>query len=126
MNGVFCRMRKLEIIEQKDFEVERIQFVKDLFIFSCYTGLAYTDAVSLTPANLMRGIDGDYWLITQRQKTDTSVKIPLLPKAMEMIEKYKTNPKSLSGGTLFPKISNQRLNGYLKEMADLCGIHKNL
>jgi site-specific recombinase XerD len=122
----FLPQEELETIEQKDFEIERIQFVEDLFIFSCYSGLAYTDAVSLTPANLMRGIDGDYWLITQRQKTDTSVKIPLLPKAIEMIEKYKTNPKSLSGGTLFPKISNQRLNGYLKQMADLCGIRRNL
>src|SRR4051812_2765994 len=65
-------------------------------------------------------------LITHRQKTGTSVKIPLLPKAKDLIEKYRNNPKSLADGTLFPKISNQRLNGYLKEMADLCAIDKNL
>jgi site-specific recombinase XerD len=82
--------------------------------------------MQLSPANLIRGIDGDHWLTTQRQKTGTPVKIPLLPKAKEIIEKYKNNPKSLNDGTLFPNISNQRLNGYLKEMADICKIDKNL
>ncbi len=110
----------------KDFKIERLQFVRDLFIFSCYTGLAYTDAINLSATNLLRGIDGDHWLITHRQKTGTSVKIPLLPKAKDLIEKYKNNPKGLADGSLFPKISNQRLNGYLKEMADLCQIEKNL
>jgi len=107
----FLTPKELMTIEEKQFAIERLQFVKDLFIFSCYTGLAYTDTISLTPANMIRGIDGEYWLITERQKTGTSVKIPLLPKAMEMIEKYKRNPKSLSEGRLFPKISDQRLNG---------------
>jgi site-specific recombinase XerD len=122
----FLTEEELQTIEQKEFNIERLQFVKDLFIFSCYTGLTYTDTISLTPANLIRGIDGDYWLITSRQKTGTSVKIPLLPQALELIEKYRTNPKPLADGTLFPRISNQRLNGYLKEMADLCSINKNL
>jgi site-specific recombinase XerD len=122
----YLTAKELERIERKDFEFERLQYVKDLFIFSCYTGLAYTDAMKLTPANFIRGIDGDYWLTTQRQKTGTAVKIPLLPKAKEIIEKYKNNPKSLNDGTLFPNISNQRLNGYLKEMADVCKIDKNL
>jgi site-specific recombinase XerD len=122
----FLTAKELERIERKDFEFERLQYVKDLFVFSCYTGLAYTDAMKLTPANFIRGIDGDYWLTTQRQKTGTSVKIPLLRKAKEIIEKYKNSPKSLNDGTLFPNISNQRLNGYLKEMADVCKIDKNL
>ncbi len=122
----FLTAKELERIEKKDFKIERLQFVKDLFIFSCYTGLAYTDTINLTPTNLIRGIDGDHWLITQRQKTGTPVKIPLLPKAKGIIEKYRNNPKSLADGTLFPNISNQRLNGYLKEMADLCSISKNL
>jgi site-specific recombinase XerD len=122
----FLSAEELETIELKEFTIERLRFVKDLFIFSCYTGLAYTDAVSLTPANMVRGIDGDYWLVTHRQKTGTSVKIPLLPKALLLIDMYKKNPKSLADGTLFPKISNQRLNGYLKEVAAVCGIEKNL
>ncbi|HSU51966.1 MAG TPA: site-specific integrase [Segetibacter sp.] len=122
----YLTANELERIEKKDFGFERLQYVKDLFVFSCYTGLAYTDAMQLSPASLMRGIDGDHWLITSRQKTGTPVKIPLLPKAKDIIEKYRNNPKSLNDGTLFPNISNQRLNGYLKEMADVCGIDKNL
>jgi site-specific recombinase XerD len=122
----FLAAKELERIERKEFNFERLQYVKDLFVFSCYTGLAYTDAMQLTPANLIRGIDGDYWLTTQRQKTGTPVKIPLLQKAKDIIEKYRNNPKSLNDGTLFPNISNQRLNGYLKEMADVCKIDKNL
>jgi site-specific recombinase XerD len=122
----FLTEEELQTIEQKEFNIERLQFVKDLFIFSCYTGLTYTDTINLTPANLIRGIDGDYWLITSRQKTGTSVKIPLLPKALKIIDNYRSNPKSIADGSLFPKISNQRLNGYLKEMADLCSINKNL
>jgi site-specific recombinase XerD len=122
----FLTAKELERIERKEFDFERLQYVKDLFVFSCYTGLAYTDAMKLSPANLIRGIDGDHWLTTQRQKTGTPVKIPLLPKANDIIEKYKNNPKSLNDGTLFPNISNQRLNGYLKEMADICKIDKNL
>jgi site-specific recombinase XerD len=122
----FLTAEELALIEMKDFSFDRLQYVKDLFIFSCYTGLAYTDAMNLSPANLVRGIDGDYWLITERQKTGTSVKIPLLPKAIELIEMYRNNPKSVAEKSLFPKISNQRLNGYLKEIADICEIDKNL
>ena len=122
----YLTANELERIEKKDFGFERLQYVKDLFVFSCYTGLAYTDTMDLSPASLIRGIDGDHWLITSRQKTGTPVKIPLLPRAKDIIEKYRNNPKSLNDGTLFPNISNQRLNGYLKEMADVCGIDKNL
>ena len=122
----YLTANELERIEKKNFGFERLQYVKDLFVFSCYTGLAYTDAMQLTSTNLIRGIDGDHWLITSRQKTGTPVKIPLLPKAKDIIEKYRNNPKSLNDGTLFPNISNQRLNGYLKEMADVCSIDKNL
>jgi len=74
----------------------------------------------------VKGIDNETWLITKRQKTGTPVKIPLLPKAIEILNNYRTNIKSLAEGSLFPKISNQRLNSYLKEMADVCGIEKNL
>jgi site-specific recombinase XerD len=122
----YLTAKELERIEKKDFEFERLQYVKDLFVFSCYTGLAYTDAMHLSPGSLIRGIDGEHWLITSRQKTGTPVKIPLLPKAKDIIEKYRNNPKSLNDGTLFPNISNQRLNGYLKEIADVCKIDKNL
>ena len=87
---------ELEKIEQKEFAIERLQIVKDLFVFSCYTGLAYIDTVSLTPANIINGIDSGAWLMTQRIKTKTSVKVPLVPKAVEIIEKYKLEHKDIS------------------------------
>lgn len=117
---------ELKVIEGKDFKIDRLQTVKDLFIFSCYTGLSYIDTVALTQQNITEGIDQNAWLVTQRIKTKTPVKIPLLPKAMSIIEKYRNNPKCISEGSLLPNMSNQKLNGYLKEMADICGIEKNL
>ena len=82
---------ELKVIEGKDFKIDRLQTVKDLFIFSCYTGLSYIDTVALTQQNITEGIDQNAWLVTQRIKTKTPVKIPLLPKAMSIIEKYRNN-----------------------------------
>lgn len=103
-----------------------MQHVRDLFIFSCYTGLAYADVMRLTPKNVTLGIDGDYWIFTNRKKTDESVRIPILPKAFAIIEKYKTHPIVVNSGLLLPHFSNQKLNSYLKEIADVCSIEKNL
>src|SRR5690606_3279109 len=105
---------------------QRIQYAKDLFVFSCYTGMAYIDVMQLTPDNIILGIDGNYWIKTIREKTNTSVNIPILPKAAYIIEQYRNSPRSLAKGSLFPMISNQKLNSYLKEVADLCGLKKNL
>lgn len=117
---------ELEAIEKKELRIIRLQWVRDLFVFSCYTGLAYIDVMKLTPQNITIGIDGAQWLITNRQKTSNSVRVPLLPKATAIIDKYKGHPRSLANGGLFPNISNQKLNSYLKEIADICGIEKNL
>jgi len=97
-----------------------------LFLSSCYTGLSYIDLAELRPNNITTGIDGGLWIFTSRAKTDTGVRIPLLPQATELIEKYRDDPRALNMGTVFPVISNQRTNGYLKEIADLCGITKLL
>ncbi|HEY8660570.1 MAG TPA: site-specific integrase [Hanamia sp.] len=120
----YLTKEELSAIENKKFSIERLQTVKDLFIFSCYTGLAYIDTMNLTAGNIVKGIDGNDWLITSRQKTDTDVRIPLLPQAEELIKKYHNHPKAVNYGTLFPIISNQKLNAYLKEIADLCNINK--
>ena len=119
---------ELDELEQKEFKIERLQTVKDLFIFSCYTGLAYIDTVTLTPANIIKGIDSDsLWLMTQRTKTKTPVKVPLLPKGNKRLSRnIVNNPNVWQKEAFLPRISNQRLNGYLKEMADVCGIEKNL
>jgi integrase/recombinase XerD len=122
----FLTADELATIENKNVSFERLQLVKDIFIFSCYTGLAYIDVFNLTTQNIALGIDGDYWLSTSRKKTEQPVRIPLLPKPMAIIEKYKNNPRALAHNKLFPSLSNQKLNSYLKEIADLCGITKPL
>lgn len=119
-------MQELERIEQKIFKIQRLDQVKDLFIFSCYTGISYIDIMELTPEKLTLGIDGELWIYTQRHKTGERVRIPLLDKANAIIEKYKTHPAVINSGGLLPKLSNQRLNSYLKEIADVCDINKNL
>ncbi|TRX72553.1 site-specific integrase [Carboxylicivirga sp. M1479] len=122
----FLSQDELDKIELKDFSIHRLEYTRDLFIFSCYTGLSYADIQSLTPDNIHIGIDGFNWLITKRKKTDTAVRIPLLEKAELLINKYKEHPKSIHKGSLFPGIANQRLNGYLKEIADFCDINAHL
>jgi site-specific recombinase XerD len=122
----FLSGEELAAIELKEFKIERLQQVKDLFVFSCYTGLSYVDVFNLTPDCVALGIDGTKWIFTRRQKSLTQVKVPILPKALAIIDKYKNHPKVLNEGKLLPEISNQKLNSYLKEIADLCGIEKNL
>lgn len=117
---------ELSILVQKFFSIERLQSVLDMFLFSCYTGLAYIDISNLTPENISKGIDGKDWLMTKRQKTDTTVRVPLLPEATNLLKKYKNHPVAKANGTVFPVITNQRMNGYLKEIAEICGINKNL
>lgn len=120
----FLTAEELRSIEERDFPIERIQMVKDLFIFSCYTGLAYVDVSNLTSASIISGPDGGRWISTSRKKTHIPVKVPLLPKAMAIIEKYRNHPKALADGTLLPVFSNPKLNSYLQEIADRCGITK--
>lgn len=122
----FLTSEELNAIETKKFTIDRIDQVRDIFVFSCYTGLSYIDVSKLTTENISLGIDKNQWLYTSRKKTEQPVKIPLLPKALEIIEKYKDHPKVVESGKLLPIYSNQRLNSYLKEIADLCGIKKNL
>ncbi|MGV8092056.1 MAG: site-specific integrase [Mangrovibacterium sp.] len=117
---------ELQKLENTEFKLSRLEFTKDLFVFSCFTGFAYIDIMLLTPDDIHLGIDGNLWIITSRKKTNTPLRIPILPKAREIIEKYRNHPRSLHNGTLFPTISNQKLNSYLKEIADFCGISKNL
>lgn len=117
---------ELAKLENKYFRIERLQQVLDMFLFSCYTGLAYIDLAELTPGNIIKGIDGNLWISTNRAKTETSVRVPLLPRAKELMEKYADDPRALNSGTVFPVISNQRMNGYLKEIAEICGISKDL
>lgn len=122
----YLTIAELNKLENKKLSFERIAYVRDLFVFSCYTGLAYIDVMDLTEDNLVRGIDSNQWIKTTREKTRIPVNIPLLPQAVKIIERYKNHPKAIARGTLLPNISNQKLNSYLKEVADLCDITKTL
>ncbi|MDB5014139.1 MAG: integrase, partial [Daejeonella sp.] len=122
----YLTANELSIIENKVFSIERIEAVRDLFVFCCYTGLAYVDVMKLKPEHIVEGFDGNDWIKTCRQKTNVPVNIPILPKGLSILEKYKENVRANFKGTLFPVISNQKMNSYLKEIADLCGIKKNL
>ena len=122
----FLVEEEIQALASKEFATERLNQVKDIFLFSCFTGLAYIDVKKLTKNNITIGIDGEKWIYTNRQKTDTRSNIPLLPMAEEIIAKYKGHPQCLNEGKLLPVLSNQKMNSYLKEMADVCGINKEL
>ncbi|WP_372755486.1 site-specific integrase [Mariniflexile sp.] len=122
----FLTSEELDRIENKIFGIPRLQLIKDLFVFSCYTGLSYRDVMHLSSNDLCIGIDGKQWIHSQREKTNIPIKIPLLSKALDIIDKYKTHANTENKQTLFPNISNQKLNSYLKEIADVCRINKNL
>lgn len=117
---------ELGAIEKKIFSIERLNIVKDAFIFSCYTGLAYVDVLNLKRYQIVTGVDNEKWIITERQKTGTPQRVPLLPQALAIIEKYKDHPHCIEKITVIPLFSNQKMNAYLKEIGDVCGIKKKL
>jgi site-specific recombinase XerD len=122
----FLSEAEIEQMISKEFVSERLELVRDIFVFSCFTGLAYIDVKQLTLDNIALGIDGDKWIFKNRQKTDTASKIPLLPMALEIIDKYAGYPVCINEKRLLPILSNQKMNSYLKEIADVCGIKKDL
>ena len=122
----YLTAEELERIEELEISVPRLQKVKDLFVFSCYTGLAYIDVTNLTTHNLKVGIDKEIWIHTQRQKTKNSVSIPLLDQAYNIIQKYNPDLNTKEEIPLFNVMSNQKLNAFLKEIASLCYINKEL
>ncbi len=117
---------ELKRVEELSIGFRRLDQVRDIFVFSCYTGLAYIDVTSLTTNNLVKGIEGKLWIKTARQKTETKSNIPLLTPALNIIEKYKEAPDTSVSGTLLPVLSNQKMNAYLKEIATLASIEKDL
>ena len=118
---VFLSTEELKTLEEALLQQKRLTAIKDLFIFCCYTGLAYNEMVNLEKKNIQKGFDGVYWIQMQREKTQRQISIPLLPKAQEMIDKY-----SHGSNRLFPFVSNQKFNSYLKEIAILTKIEKSI
>ncbi|WP_149243425.1 site-specific integrase [Dyadobacter sp. 32] len=115
---------ELRRIQEKHFSNDRLRKVRDIFLFSCFTGLAYVDVYKLRKTELIDGFDGKKWLSIKRQKTDTPANIPILPAAQKILDRYKGHPQCASTGRLLPVMTNQRMNSYLKEIADVCEINR--
>ncbi|SRX56074.1 site-specific integrase [Aequorivita sp. CIP111184] len=122
----FLTVGEIQTMVEKELHTERLDQVKDIFIFCCFTGLAYSDVKKLSANNVVIGIDGGKWIKINRSKTDTRSNIPILPTAEAILEKYAEDSEIQRNQLLLPVLSNQKMNAYLKEIADLCKINKNL
>jgi integrase len=121
----YLTQEELNRIENKKITVERLEIIRDIFVFCCYTGLAYAELASLTPSNITTGMDGELWLNIHRKKTKKHYHVPLLEKALNILEKYKEHPKCQQSGKCLPVPSNIKYNAYLKEIGDLAAIPKS-
>ncbi len=122
----FLNEEEVQQLIDKDLHLDRLKLVRDMFVFSCYTGLAYSDVKKLSGADITKGIDGGKWIRIKRTKTKSLSSIPLLPVAEEILDRYKDHPEVKNGDYVLPVLSNQKSNAFLKEIAALCGINKPL
>ncbi|OYX24800.1 MAG: integrase, partial [Flavobacteriales bacterium 32-35-8] len=119
---LFLSPEQLRKFEETSFKIKRIQQIKDMFVFCCYTGLGFKEMVNLKKQNITTEFDGELWLNIYRNKTSRSYKVPLLPKAKEIMEQYNNEANDY----VFARMSNVKFNAYLKEIADVVGIEFNL
>lgn len=124
VDKAFLTIQELTTVETRELPIQKLHLARDLFIFSCYTGLAYVDLMNLTQAHICIGFDGNLWLKSARKKTEVPLNIPLLSKAKNILDKYRNDPRSINKGRLFPRLSNQKMNSYLKQIAAICEITK--
>ncbi len=117
---------ELRTMMEKEFKIKRLEQVRDIFVFSCFSGLAYVDVKRLSKNHIVLGMDGERWIKINRSKTDSRSRIPLLPAAEEILAKYEAYSRNSELGLLLPIISNQKTNAFLKEIAIICQIEKNL
>ena len=122
----FLTMDELLTIYNKEFSLDRITVVRDVFTFAAFTGLAFIDVQQLSAEHIVQDNNGNYWIRKPRQKTKNMCNIPLLDIPMQILEKYKSHPTCQKKNVLLPVPCNQKMNSYLKEIADLCGISKCL
>lgn len=114
---------ELKLILKKTFSCKRLEQVRDVFIFSCFTGLAYIDVKNLKKENIRKSFDGKLWIMTKRQKTNIQSNILLLDVPLQILKKYEG---TFEDRKILPILSNQKMNAYLKEVADICGINKDI
>jgi len=117
---------ELKALEEKDISINRLAVVRDMFVFSCYTGFAYIDVASLTADHIKIDDEGKKWLIKPRQKTGIPEIVPIFPPALNILNKYECNSQLDKRKKLLPVASNQKVNAYLKELADICGIRTKI
>jgi site-specific recombinase XerD len=125
VDRVYLTKDELANIENKSIDIKRLCIVRDLFLFQCYTGLAYADMQSLKKSDIQTGMDGEQWIFKRRKKTQQKSVIPLLAKPLQILEKYGFESKA-PNDRILPKHSNQRVNSYLQEIAAICGINKKV
>lgn len=125
-NREFLSEEELHIIMAKEFDIPRLVVVRDIFLFCCLSGLAFTDIQHLRPEHISKDPNGENWIRKPREKTNNMCHIPLLDIPALIAEKYKDHPVCIQKNMVLPVPSNQRMNSYLKEIADVCGISKRL
>ena len=119
----FLEKEEIDIIYNKKFTSERMEKVRDIFVFSCYTGLTYCDLASLKQENIVKAFDNNLWIMSKRNKTSVKFNVRLFDVPIAILEKYSGKQKD---GRLLPLISNQKMNEYLNELAEICGINKKI
>lgn len=122
----YLTQTEIDAIINKEITIQRLDVIRDLFIFECYTGFAYKDLAALRKENIEIGIDGHRWIVIRRGKTGVTCRIPLFPISENIIKKYAAHAEVIITGKLLPVPSNQKMNAYLKEVATICGIDKDL
>ena len=126
VNVEFLSREELDVLMNKEFTIKRLEQVRDIFVFCCFTALAFVDVQQLSREHLIKDNNGALWIRKARQKTNQMCNIPVLSIPQRILRKYEDNAECIKKGVLLPVISNQRMNAYLKEIADLCGITKRL
>ncbi len=126
VNKEFLTMEEINRMAEKEFAIQRLELVRDVFLFCVYSGLAFIDVYNLRKEHIVSDNEGNLWIRKTREKTNNMCNIPLLSKPIEILQKYENHPVCLEKGVLLPVMCNQRMNSYLKELADLCGIKKTL
>ncbi|MFT4222352.1 site-specific integrase [Dysgonomonas sp.] len=122
----FLEDTEIQRIIDKPISIERLAVVRDIFVFQCMTGLSYSDVKGLRQEHIATDNNGKQWIRKQRQKTKNMCNIPLLDVSQQILERYKNHPECIRKGILLPVPCNQKLNAYLKELADICGIEKQI
>ena len=122
----FLTINELNMLKDKEFEIPRLEIVRDVFLFCCFTGLAFIDVYNLKSEHIIEDAKGRKWIHKQRQKTDVEFFVPLLELPLALIEKYKDHALCKQSGKVLPVFANQKMNSYIKEIADFCGIKKHL